>query len=59
MNINFGLFLPIAEPVAYDKNGRKFGRGSAKNVARKGALSERALADLDAWMNGAKADAAE
>lgn len=59
MNINFGLFPPIAEPVAYDKDGRKYGRGSAKNVARKGALSARALSDLAQWMDGAKADAAE
>jgi len=59
MNVNFGLFPPITEPVAYDKDGRKYGRGSAKNVARKGALSARALADLAQWMDGTKADAAE
>ena len=59
MNVNFGLFPPIAEAVEYDKNGRKYGRGSAKNVARKGALSARALADLATWIGGAKADAAE
>lgn len=59
MNVNFGLFPPITEAVEYDKNGRKYGRGSAKNVARKGALSARALADLEAWMDGEKADAAE
>ncbi|HSP49508.1 MAG TPA: methylenetetrahydrofolate--tRNA-(uracil(54)-C(5))-methyltransferase (FADH(2)-oxidizing) TrmFO [Pseudolabrys sp.] len=50
MNVNFGLFPPIAEPVA--REGRKFGRGSAKNLARKSALSERALADLDRWIAG-------
>jgi methylenetetrahydrofolate--tRNA-(uracil-5-)-methyltransferase len=50
MNVNFGLFPPIAAPVAPE--GRKFGRGSAKNLARKGALSERALADLDRWIAG-------
>jgi methylenetetrahydrofolate--tRNA-(uracil-5-)-methyltransferase len=60
MNINFGLFPPITEQVAYDKDGRKFGRGSAKNLARKGALSARALADLAQWMNGAaRTEAAE
>ena len=59
MNINFGLFPPITEAVEYDKSGRKYGRGSAKNVARKGALSARALADLATWMGGEKADAAE
>ncbi len=56
MNVNFGLFPPIAAPAAPE--GRKFGRGSAKNLARKGALSERALADLDRWMSGETAAAA-
>ena len=28
------------------------GRGSAKNLARKSALSERALADLESWIAG-------
>jgi methylenetetrahydrofolate--tRNA-(uracil-5-)-methyltransferase len=50
MNVNFGLFPPIAEPAV--REGRKFGRGSAKNLARKSALSERALADLDRWIAG-------
>jgi methylenetetrahydrofolate--tRNA-(uracil-5-)-methyltransferase len=50
MNVNFGLFPPIAEPAA--REGRKFGRGAAKILARKSALSERALADLDRWIAG-------
>ena len=50
MNVNFGLFPPIAAPVAPE--GRKFGRGSARNLARKSALSERALADLERWIAG-------
>jgi len=59
MNINFGLFPPLAEPT-YDHNGRKFGRGSAKNLARKSALSQRALADMARWIAGdLAADAAE
>src|SRR6185312_14666971 len=49
MNINFGLFPPLAEAVVAPE-GRKFGRGSAKNLARKGALSARALADLERWI---------
>ncbi len=57
MNMNFGLFPPIAAPVA--PQGRKFGRGSAKNLARKGALSERALADLERWLAGELSAAAE
>ena len=56
MNINFGLFPPLGATPAYDPDGRKFGRGSAKNVARKGALSARARADLDRWIGGARHD---
>jgi len=56
MNVNFGLFPPITAPPAPE--GRKFGRGSAKNLARKGALSERALIDLDLWIAGETAAAA-
>jgi methylenetetrahydrofolate--tRNA-(uracil-5-)-methyltransferase len=50
MNVNFGLFPPIAQPAPSE--GRKFGRGSAKNLARKSALSARALADLERWIAG-------
>jgi methylenetetrahydrofolate--tRNA-(uracil-5-)-methyltransferase len=57
MNVNFGLFPLIAEPVAPE--GRKFGRGSAKNLARKSALSARALADLERWIGNHAAVAAE
>jgi methylenetetrahydrofolate--tRNA-(uracil-5-)-methyltransferase len=56
MNVNFGLFPPIAAPAAPE--GRKFGRGSAKNLARKSALSQRALADLERWIAGAHAQPA-
>jgi methylenetetrahydrofolate--tRNA-(uracil-5-)-methyltransferase len=50
MNVNFGLFPPLDATPSYDRDGRKFGRGSAKNLARKSALSQRALADLDRWI---------
>jgi len=53
MNVNFGLFPPLDAPVAYDRDGRKFGRGSAKSFARKSALSVRALVDLERWLAGA------
>jgi len=59
MNVNFGLFPPLAEPAAFDTDGRKFGRGSAKNLAKKTAMSQRALADLAAWSGIPRADAAE
>ncbi len=59
MNVNFGLFPPLAEPTAFDKDGRKYGRGSAKNLAKKTAMSQRALADLATWSGVPQADAAE
>ncbi len=59
MNVNFGLFPPLNEAISFDKDGRKFGRGSAKNLARKSALSARALADLERWIAGETAVAAE
>jgi methylenetetrahydrofolate--tRNA-(uracil-5-)-methyltransferase len=59
MNVNFGLFPPLVEAAPYDRDGRKFGRGSAKSLARKTALSARALADLDRWLAGDRAVAAE
>jgi len=52
MNVNYGLFPPLLKKVVFDKDGRKFGRGSAKNLARKSGLSERALNDLDLWIGG-------
>ena len=59
MNINFG-FSRRSRRLLTLADGRQFGRGSAKNLARKSALSERALADLDRWMDGPRhADAAE
>jgi methylenetetrahydrofolate--tRNA-(uracil-5-)-methyltransferase len=55
MNCNFGLFPPIEAPKAED--GKRL-RGKAKGVARKSAMSERALADLDRWIGAKAADAA-
>jgi methylenetetrahydrofolate--tRNA-(uracil-5-)-methyltransferase len=59
MNINFGLFPPLAESAPYDGEGRKYGRGSGKNLARKSALSARAMADLERWLARETAVAAE
>ncbi|MGB6350096.1 MAG: methylenetetrahydrofolate--tRNA-(uracil(54)-C(5))-methyltransferase (FADH(2)-oxidizing) TrmFO [Pseudolabrys sp.] len=49
MNVNFGLFPPLAEQPAFDRNS-KLGRSTAKAFARKSALTQRALADLDRWI---------
>jgi methylenetetrahydrofolate--tRNA-(uracil-5-)-methyltransferase len=49
MNVNFGLFPPIEAPKA--EGGVRL-RGTAKSVARKRAMSARALADARAWLGG-------
>jgi methylenetetrahydrofolate--tRNA-(uracil-5-)-methyltransferase len=49
MNINFGLFPPLASPPTRGPDGARL-RGPEKSVARKQALSARALADLDRWI---------
>jgi methylenetetrahydrofolate--tRNA-(uracil-5-)-methyltransferase len=51
MNVNFGLFPPLHEAPAFDRNS-KLGRSAAKAFARKSALTRRALADLDSWIAG-------
>ena len=52
MNVNFGLFPPLKAAPDYDSDTRGFGRGSARNRARKSALSRRALNDLERWIAG-------
>jgi methylenetetrahydrofolate--tRNA-(uracil-5-)-methyltransferase len=51
MNVNFGLFPPLAEPLAFDRKSG-LGRPATKALARKSALTARALADLDRWAAG-------
>jgi methylenetetrahydrofolate--tRNA-(uracil-5-)-methyltransferase len=58
MNVNFGLFPPLAQAPTRDENGQRL-RGAAKTVAKKQALSARALADLDAWRGATIVEAAE
>ncbi|HLJ71845.1 MAG TPA: methylenetetrahydrofolate--tRNA-(uracil(54)-C(5))-methyltransferase (FADH(2)-oxidizing) TrmFO, partial [Roseiarcus sp.] len=48
MNVNFGLFPPIAEPRV-DATGKRL-RGPERGLARKRALSARAERDLGAWL---------
>jgi methylenetetrahydrofolate--tRNA-(uracil-5-)-methyltransferase len=48
MNVNFGLFPPIGQPVV-DENGMRL-RGTAKALAKKRALSALALRDFEAWL---------
>jgi methylenetetrahydrofolate--tRNA-(uracil-5-)-methyltransferase len=49
MNINFGLFPPLASVPTRKADGTRL-RGNEKSVAKKQALSARALADLDRWI---------
>ena len=51
MNVNFGLFPPIAEP-RIDEAGKRL-RGPERGLARKRALSARAEKDLAGWMRSA------
>jgi methylenetetrahydrofolate--tRNA-(uracil-5-)-methyltransferase len=49
MNINFGLFPPLASPPTKKPDGSRL-RGNEKTVAKKQAMSARALADIDSWI---------
>jgi methylenetetrahydrofolate--tRNA-(uracil-5-)-methyltransferase len=48
MNVNFGLFPPLAL-APKDENGQRL-RGTEKTLAKKRALSRRALAELERWI---------
>jgi methylenetetrahydrofolate--tRNA-(uracil-5-)-methyltransferase len=58
MNVNFGLFPPLARVPNKDADGQRL-RGTAKTLAKKRALSARALADLEHWNDGGSRAAAE
>jgi methylenetetrahydrofolate--tRNA-(uracil-5-)-methyltransferase len=49
MNINFGLFPPLAQAPTKKADGTRL-RGNEKTVAKKQAISARALSDLDRWI---------
>ena len=49
MNINYGLLPPLEEP-ATDGAGRR-PKGKERGIARKRALSGRALSDLEHWLS--------
>ncbi len=54
MNVNFGLFPPAAPAIA----GKRLSHAE-KGLARKRAITSRALADLETWLAGAVVEAAE
>jgi methylenetetrahydrofolate--tRNA-(uracil-5-)-methyltransferase len=49
MNINFGLFPPLASPPNKKPDGTRL-RGNEKAIAKKQAICARALSDLDRWI---------
>lgn len=49
MNINFGLFPPLASAPTKKPDGTRL-RGNEKTVAKKQAMSALALTDLDRWI---------
>ena len=51
MNVNFGLFPPLMRMPTRGLDGERL-RGPAKTIAKKRALTQRALADLDRWIAG-------
>jgi methylenetetrahydrofolate--tRNA-(uracil-5-)-methyltransferase len=53
MNVNFGLFPPLKQMPTTAADGKRL-RGPEKAIAKKRALSARALADLDQWIGGAR-----
>jgi methylenetetrahydrofolate--tRNA-(uracil-5-)-methyltransferase len=58
MNVNFGLFPPLAPAPVRDAGGSRL-RGPAKTAAKKRALCTRALHDLESWLSGRLPVAAE
>jgi methylenetetrahydrofolate--tRNA-(uracil-5-)-methyltransferase len=57
MNVNFGLFPPLAQRLRDGGGGRL--RGTSKTAAKKRALCARALNDLENWLSGRLPVAAE
>lgn len=51
MNVNYGLFPPLAQMPTRGPDGERL-RGPAKTIAKKRAMSGRALTDLDRWIAG-------
>jgi methylenetetrahydrofolate--tRNA-(uracil-5-)-methyltransferase len=58
MNVNFGLFPPLTKSPSRGANGERL-RGTAKALAKRRALTTRALSDLDSWARGATVPAVQ
>ncbi|MCO5093074.1 methylenetetrahydrofolate--tRNA-(uracil(54)-C(5))-methyltransferase (FADH(2)-oxidizing) TrmFO [Bosea sp. (in: a-proteobacteria)] len=55
MNINFGLFPPIAGVATTGPDGKRL-KGPARSIARKQALTARAKEAMDAWARSVAAE---
>lgn len=53
MNVNFGLLPPLPEGTIQKPEGVKRWRGKDKTIAKKQAMSARALVDFQCWLDGA------
>ena len=51
MNVNFGLFPPLAHSPRRGSDGTRL-RGTEKTMAKRRALTARALGDLERWHAG-------
>ena len=58
MNINFGLFPPLGPDALHKPEGVRRFRGKDKALARRRAVSARALAECAAWLDRAPASQA-
>jgi methylenetetrahydrofolate--tRNA-(uracil-5-)-methyltransferase len=58
MNVNFGLFPPLTAMPSKDATGKRL-RGTEKTVAKKRAITARALQDLALWLAHPTREAAE
>ena len=52
MNVNFGLLPPLPEGTLKKPEGMKRWRGKDKAMAKKRAMSSRALSDIQSWIAG-------
>lgn len=58
MNVNFGLFPPLTTAPSKDASGKRL-RGNEKTMAKKRAITARALDDLTQWLADPAREAAE
>jgi methylenetetrahydrofolate--tRNA-(uracil-5-)-methyltransferase len=57
MNINYGLLPPLEAPES-GHDGKRL-KAKERGLAKKRAMSQRALADLNAWLSPKRSAAAE